>query len=482
MSNRQLFKIFTENSCLFGGSSAYLEEMYEAYLTDPQSVTSDWRKYFESLPSVAPTNQEVSHQQLKQEFALRAKLPKQLTVQSGSDGSFLKQSLVAQLVNAYRSHGHHHANLNPLGDDRPNIPDLDISHYGFDSDDMNTLFETAGFYGSNEGKVNLQILIKQLQQTYCGSIGIEYMHISNPEETRWLQQQIEPNLAQPDYQIERKKEILTQLIAAEGLEKFLGNKFVGQKRFSLEGGDSLIPMLNQIVQRAGKNNTKEVVIGMAHRGRLNVLINVLGKAPKDLFQEFEGKLVDETRSGDVKYHLGYSSDVAVGDNTIHLTLGFNPSHLEIISPVIEGSVRARQERRQDKERKQVLPIVIHGDAAFAGQGVVMETFNMSQARGYCTGGTIHIVINNQVGFTTSNPLDARSTLYCTDVAKMVQAPVLHVNADDPEAVVFVALLALEYRNRFGKDIVIDLVCYRRHGHNESDEPSMTQPVMYHKIR
>lgn len=484
MADKDLLKVFKESSCLFGGSAGYLEEIYEAYLDDPQSVSPDWQTYFSSLPANGQNGNDTSHEQLRQEFTIRAKLPKHAAgVAATGDASLLhKQSLVGQLINAYRSHGHHHAMLNPLGNDRPHIPDLDINHHGFTADDMNTEFETSGFFGTNNTKLPLKELLSQLQATYCGSIGVEYMHISNPEETKWLQQRIETTHARAQYSAERKQEILTQLIAAEGLEKFLGSKFVGQKRFSLEGGDALIPLLNQMVHSAGDQGTKEVIIGMAHRGRLNVLINVLGKAPADLFQEFAGKLIDETRSGDVKYHLGYSSDIETNGNIVHLALGFNPSHLEIISPVIEGSVRARQERRKGETGKQVLPIIIHGDAAFAGQGVVMETFNMSQARGYCTGGTVHIVVNNQVGFTTSNPLDARSTLYCTDVAKMVQAPIFHVNADDPEAVVFASLIALDYRMQFGKDVVIDLVCYRRHGHNESDEPSMTQPVMYRKIR
>ena len=483
MAEKRLLKRFAESSYLYGGSSAYLEAIYEAYLEDPQSVSSEWQRYFAMLPDTGGhSGKDISQQEVRQEFALRAQLPKTVATEGLDAGLLHKQSLVEKLIQAYRSHGHLQAKLNPLGDNRPNVSSLDIQQYGFTHADLDTEFEIPGFLGTTQAKLPLKTLIEQLQSTYCGSIGIEYMHISNPDETRWLQQRLETSHAKPAYDSERKQEILTQLIAAEGLEKFLGSKFVGQKRFSLEGGDALIPLLNQMIQAAGSQGTEEIIIGMAHRGRLNVLINVLGKAPADLFQEFAGKLVDQTRSGDVKYHLGYSSDVDAGGNVVHLALGFNPSHLEIISPVIEGSVRARQERRSNHSRQQVLPVVIHGDAAFAGQGVVMETFNMSQARGYCTGGTVHIVVNNQVGFTTSNPLDARSTLYCTDIAKMVQAPVLHANADDPEAVVFAALIALEYRMKFGKDVVIDLVCYRRHGHNESDEPSMTQPMMYHNIR
>jgi 2-oxoglutarate dehydrogenase E1 component len=309
------------------------------------------------------------------------------------------------------------------------------------------------------------------------------MHISDNDEVEWIQKRVESVRGCAYYSAEKKCNILKDLIAADGLERYLGTRYVGQKRFSLEGGDSLIPMMKEIINKAGSNGVKELVIGMAHRGRLNVLVNVLGKEPHQLFQEFEGKVKYE-RTGDVKYHLGFSSDVKTESGAVvHLALAFNPSHLEIIGPVVEGSVRSRLERRNDIAKKDtVVPIVLHGDAAFAGQGVVMETFNFSQARGYSTGGTIHIVINNQIGFTTSNPLDARSTLYCTDVAKMVQAPVIHVNGDDPEAVVFATQLAFDFRMEFKRDVVIDLVCYRRNGHNEADEPAVTQPMMYKKIK
>ena len=286
----------------------------------------------------------------------------------------------------------------------------------------------------------------------------------------------------PNYEAKTRKHLLERLTAAEGLEKYLGSRYPGVKRFGLEGGESLIPCLDELIQRAGSYGAKEIVLGMAHRGRLNVLVNTLGKNPKDLFDEFEGKKMADSGSGDVKYHQGFSSNVMTEGGEIHLALAFNPSHLEIVSPVVEGSVRARQTRRNDTDGSQVVPIIMHGDAAFAGQGVVMETFQMSQTRGFGIGGTIHIVINNQVGFTTSKQEDARSTEYCTDVAKMVQAPILHVNADDPEAVMFVTQMAMDYRKEFGGDVVIDLVCYRRRGHNEADEPSATQPVMYDKIR
>jgi 2-oxoglutarate dehydrogenase E1 component len=330
--------------------------------------------------------------------------------------------------------------------------------------------------------MKLSDIVDGLRQTYCEHIGVEYMHVVDTRIKRWFQQRMEPVRSRPEYSAETRKHILERLTAAEGLEKYLGSRYPGVKRFGLEGGESLIPCLDELIQRAGSYGAKEIVLGMAHRGRLNVLVNTLGKKPKELFDEFEGKKLAGAGSGDVKYHQGFSSNVMTPGGEVHLAMAFNPSHLEIVSPVVEGSVRARQDRRGDKDGSQVVPIVMHGDAAFAGQGVVMETFQMSQTRGFGVGGTIHIVINNQVGFTTSRQDDARSTEYCTDVAKMVQAPILHVNADDPEAVMFVTQMAMDYRNEFKRDVVIDLVCYRRRGHNEADEPAATQPLMYEKIR
>jgi 2-oxoglutarate dehydrogenase E1 component len=323
-------------------------------------------------------------------------------------------------------------------------------------------------------------IYEALERTYCHTIGAEFMHIVDTTERHWVMQRMESVRSAPDYGKEVRLQLLNLLINAEGLEKSLASKYPGTKRFGLEGGESLIPMLSEMVQRCGAYRAKEIVIGMAHRGRLNVLINIFGKNPSELFDEFEGRAQYES-SGDVKYHQGFSSNMMTTGGEVHLALSFNPSHLEIVSPVVEGSVRARQERRLDASGDLVVPIVLHGDAAFAGQGVVMETFQMSQTRGYKTGGTIHIVLNNQVGFTTHEREDARSTEYCTDVAKMVQAPIFHVNADDPEAVLFVTQLAVDYRTEFNKDVVIDLICYRRRGHNEADEPSVTQPLMYKVI-
>jgi 2-oxoglutarate dehydrogenase E1 component len=484
VENDNHFKQVYQGSYFSGGNIAYLEQLYEDYLTDPQAVPLEWRETFERLPKQNGAI-EVSHESVRQNMLA---LSKQRFVQVSTDTHSKdadyerKQANVMNLINAYRRHGHKHAQLDPLGSVRPTLSDLTLTHHGLSESDRQEKFNISTFAGIEAEAATLDELLVALNQIYCATIGIEYMYITDPAQEQWLQQRIEVNHFSTRFSVETKKEILKYLTAAEGIEHYLARKYVGQKRFSLEGSDSLIPMLNHLVQRAGGDHVKEVVVGMAHRGRLNVLVNVLGKAPKDLFQEFEGKSIDHIRTGDVKYHLGFSSDVSTSGEPVHLVLGFNPSHLEIISPVIEGSVRARQERRGDALHEQVVPIIIHGDAAFAGQGVVMETFNMSQARGYRTGGTIHIVINNQIGFTTSNLLDARSTEYCTDVAKMIQAPVLHVNADDPEAVLYVAAVAFDYRMKFKRDVVIDLVCYRRHGHNESDEPMMTQPLMYQTIK
>lgn len=468
-------------SHLSGQSAAYVDELYDAYLENPNSVSDEWRQYFQQLPSLKKGS-EVSHAPIREYFLQQAKQPRRMQSVAVDSSHEKKQASVVSLINAYRLHGHHHANLDPLNlAQRLHIPDLALLHHQLSDNDLSTIFTTASPLTKNGA--SLKAILESLQNTYCGSIGAEFMHISDTQQTDWIIERLESRQGQSHYSAEQKQHILQQLTAAEGLEQYLGKKYVGQKRFSLEGGDSLIPLLDTLVQAAGGQKVHEMIMGMAHRGRLNVLVNVLGKSPTDLFHEFEGAAQPSSMSGDVKYHMGFSSDVNTAGGILHLALAFNPSHLEIISPVVEGSVRARQRRRGNlKEKDQVLPIIMHGDAAFAGQGVVMETFNFSQARGYATGGTVHIVINNQIGFTTSNPLDSRSTLYCTDIAKVVQAPIFHVNADDPEAVCFVAQLAFDYRMRFNKDVVIDLVCYRRHGHNEADEPAITQPAMYRTIR
>ena len=473
-----------DSAHLSGGNAAYVEELYELYLHDPNAVPEEWRTYFQKLPADGNSATDVSHSTVRDHFVLLAK--NQRRAQPVSAGSVSsehekKQVEVLRLIQAYRMRGHQAATLDPLGLwQRPAPADLAINHYGLTNADLDTTFRTGELYIGKE-EATLREIHEALQQTYCRTIGAEFTHIVDSDQRKWFQQRLESVRGRPAFAAEAQSHLLERLTAAEGLEKYLGTKYPGTKRFGLEGGESLIPLLDEIIQRSGSYGTKEIVIGMAHRGRLNVLVNTFGKNPRDLFDEFEGKKVEGLSSGDVKYHQGFSSNVMTSGGEVHLALAFNPSHLEIVSPVVEGSVRARQDRRQDVTGQSVLPISLHGDAAFAGQGVVMETFQMSQTRGYKTGGTIHIVINNQVGFTTSRPEDSRSTEYCTDVAKMIQAPIFHVNGDDPEAVLFVTQLAVDYRMQFKRDVVIDLVCYRRRGHNEADEPSGTQPLMYQQI-
>lgn len=477
---------YTSNSYLFGGNAPYVEELYEAYLDNPGSVPDNWRAYFDAMqhvPAVDGTNKpDVAHASVIASFAERAKQgPIRTVTASGDPEMGRKRVAVTQLVAAYRYLGSRWANLDPLQrQERPSIPELEPSFYGFSDADMDTVFNISNTYFGPE-TATLRDLLNFLRDTYTRSIGAEYMYISDPAEKRWLQERLESIRSTPNFTPEKKKHILERLTAAEGLERYLHTKYVGQKRFSLEGGETFIASIDEIIQRAGEKGVQEIVIGMAHRGRLNVLVNTLGKAPKDLFEEFEGKHGDDLPAGDVKYHQGFSSDISTTGGPVHLSLAFNPSHLEIVNPVVEGSVKARMDRRGDHAGKQVLPILVHGDAAFAGQGVVMETLNLAQTRGYGTGGTVHIVINNQIGFTTSDPRDARSTIYCSDVVKMIEAPVLHVNADDPEATVLASQIAMDYRAQFGKDIVVDIICFRKLGHNEQDTPALTQPLMYKKI-
>ncbi len=478
-------ELLWSSSHISGGNAAYVEELYETYLTDPNAVPEEWRGYFEKLPRVAEQIvRDTPHSPVRDYFAQLGKVRKRaITVDGESAVSEheRKQVRVIQLCSAYRQRGHQKAKLDPLNLwQRAHVPDLDLHYHQLSAADLDTTFQTGSLFIGKD-QATLAEIVDALEQTYCNTVGAEYMHIVNTEERQWIQQRMESVRSRPDYGNELRLHLLERLTAAEGLEKSLGSKYPGTKRFGLEGGESLIPMMDVLIQRAGFYEAKEVVIGMAHRGRLNVLVNILGKNPSELFAEFEGK-VEYKGSADVKYHQGFSSNVMTEGGEVHLALAFNPSHLEIVSPVVEGSVRARQDRRKDPVGDRVVPIVIHGDAAFAGQGVVMETFQMSQTRAYKTGGTVHIVINNQVGFTTSRQEDARSTEYCTDVAKMVQAPIFHVNGDDPEAVCFVSQLAADFRQEFKKDVVIDLVCYRRRGHNEADEPSGTQPLMYQQIK
>lgn len=475
-------KSLWSNSGLAGASATYLEALYEDYLDNPENVSQEWREYFSSIVN-HDGRSESNHSVVREAFKQLSQQPAQVVASSADIEHYKKQVGVQNLIHAYRFGGHQKASFNPLfKHEEIHVPSLELAQYDLSENDLDTEFLTNDFYGLEKAK--LSDIIDALEKTYCGNIGAEFLHCTTMAERSYIREHLERDHSKPKYSVETKLHLLEKMTAAEGLEKFLHSKYIGQKRFSLEGGDSLIPCLDECVQHAGNLGVNEVVIGMAHRGRLNVLVNIMGKKPEDLFQEFEGKLSsdDLENTGDVKYHMGFSSNIKTLNGLVHVTLAFNPSHLEIVSPVVEGSVRARQQRRVDKHGDQVIPVIIHGDAAFAGQGVVMETLNMSQSRGYSTKGTLHIVINNQIGFTTSNQQDARSTMYCTDVAKMVNAPILHVNGDDPEAVFFATRLAVDYRMKFHKDIIIDIVCYRRHGHSEADEPQATQPMMYNQIK
>lgn len=479
---KTLHELFQDSSSFNGSNATYVENLYERFLEDPESVEPSWREQFFAIHDGVTF--EIPHSPIVERFGELAQKPSSriAQLQGFTEESVKKQSAVARLINHYRVRGHQIARNNPLGGDIPAPTDMNPAYYGLSELDMDTLFDTGALYGAD--RLPLRNIIERLKEIYCGSIGSEFMHITDTQTRRWVITRIESYNRNLNLPPEKKQWLLKLLTAAEGIEHYLQNKFVGQKRFSLEGAESLIPIFDELIQNAGTKGVKEIVIGMAHRGRLNVLINVLGKSPASLFDEFAGihSNTPGVSSGDVKYHMGFSSDVDTPGTPIHLTLAFNPSHLEIINPVVEGSVRARQDRAGPNGSNTVIPVLIHGDAAFSGQGVIMETLNMSQTRAFSTGGTVHIVINNQIGFTTSDIRDARSTLYCTDVASMIEAPVFHVNADDPEAVSFVTKLALDFRMTFNRDVVIDLICYRRLGHNEADEPAATQPVMYKKIR
>jgi len=465
-----IYKNFEKNAYLGGGNSDYVDDLYEQYLHDPLSVDASWQTYFKSI---APTG-DLSHEQIRQQFAELAKHPFQV-VGSSSEVSG-KQEAVDQLIQAYRRYGHFEAKINPIYPAQHDEPRLRLEHYGLSEADLGETFETRGLLETP--KATLKEIIAQLQRDYCGSLGAEYGYITNQKERYWLRDYIEQNLPKMKLDNATKINVLKQLISSETLEKYLDVKYVGQKRYSIEGGDSLIPLLDELAARASEKQVKEIVIGMAHRGRLNVLLNIMGQPSRELFDEFEGKHDVSMTSGDVKYHKGYSRDVKTPNGPIHVSLMFNPSHLEFINPVVMGSIRARQERQAQGDRDYAVPVIIHGDAAFAGQGTVMETLSMSQTRAHMVGGSIHVILNNQVGFTTSNPHDARSSHYCSDLAKMIDAPVFHVNGDDPEMIIKVTQMALDYRCEFHKDAFIDLVCYRRHGHQEVDEPRATQPMMY----
>jgi 2-oxoglutarate dehydrogenase E1 component len=479
--SRSLRELY-ESSPFSSAQAPYVEEQYERFQADPASVSAEWREFFgpfSAAPRVPPSAKPA------QEVRAPASPATSAPAHPAPTSDVEKQSSVSRLIQFYANRGHLIADIDPLGlMERPMPRVLDPAYVGLGEADMDTVFHTASRTSGVERQMKLSEIVKQLRHIYTGRIGAEFAHVSTSEERLWLQDRFQDGRLHHQFTNDERLNLLWQLTAAEGLERYLHTRYVGQKRFSLEGGDALIALLDDVVQRSGASGVEEIVIGMAHRGRLNVLVNVLGKSPSMLFSEFEGKAEHASGkgSGDVKYHKGFSADLRTTGGNVHVVLAFNPSHLEVVDAVVEGSVRARQEQRGDLTGATILPLLIHGDAAFAGQGVVMETLQLSQARGFTTGGTLHVVINNQVGFTTSEPADARSTLYCSDVAKMIEAPIFHVNADDPEAVVFVARLALDYRMKFRKDVVIDLVCYRRHGHNEADEPAATQPMMYQAIR
>ncbi|MDX9700308.1 MAG: 2-oxoglutarate dehydrogenase E1 component [Rhodocyclaceae bacterium] len=477
-----MMKESISTSHLFGSNAPFVEELYEQYLADPASVAEGWRAYFDKLQAQAgAASRDVAHGPVIEAFAQMARQGRVRTVAAGADDQ--RQVSTLQLINAYRFLGNRWANLDPLKrTERPEIAELEPSYYGFTEADLNKQFNVGSFHGFSTEHASLREILEALRQTYCGSIGSEYMYISDIKQKRWIQSRLESVRGTPKFSVEMKKRILERTTAAETLERYLHTRYVGQKRFSLEGGESAIVAMDEIIRVAGSLGVAETVIGMAHRGRLNVLVNTLGKSPSMLFSEFEGKAAADLTAGDVKYHMGFSSDVMTPGGPMHLTLAFNPSHLEIINPVVAGSVYARMVRRGDTDKREVLPVLIHGDAAVAGQGVNQEMLNFSQTRGYGTGGTMHIVINNQIGFTTSDPRDYRSSLYCTDIFKMVEAPIFHVNGDDPEAVAFVTALAIEFRQEFKKDVVVDIVCFRKLGHNEQDEPMVTQPLMYRSVQ
>ena len=477
--------LFDQEADLGGVNAAWVESLYEDYVSDPDSVPSAWMARFRGMheETALPSRQRIEAQFRQAQVTVMTldRAPEQVTADQSDIGEVEYPSRALYLMHGYRVHGHLHANLDPLHLNPPQpSPELDLKYYGLSGKDMDVLFPTGDLVAPS--MLPLREILKILEQTYSGCIGPEFLYIMDSAQKIWLQERLEKVRSTPDFSDKIRLQIFQKIMYATEFEHFLHTRYAGQKRFSLEGGESLIPMLSMLIQQAGCKGAREVILGMAHRGRLNVLANLLGKSLSEIFAEFEGTFFGEDQAGlgDVKYHLGFSSDISTPVGTLHLSLAFNPSHLEIITPVVLGSVRARQRRRGDQARREVMSILIHGDAAFSGQGVVAESLNLSKLNGFRTGGTVHIVINNQIGFTT-NPLDARSTLYCTDIAKMVQAPILHVNGDDPEAVVLAAQIALDYRYQFKSDIVIDMVCYRRHGHNEGDEPMVTQPVMYRKI-
>ena len=513
MSRQDANAAFARTSFLYGGNAAFVENLYARYENDPAAIDGEWRAFFESLrdppaevlknaqgPSWKRTNwpltardelvSALDGQWAEADRALSAKLQ----ARAQAAGAEITQAAVQRatrdsiralmLIRAYRIRGHYHANLDPLGLEPPkDTEELDARSYGFTEADYDRKIFIDHVLGLEFA--TLREIVAILQRTYCQTLGVEFMHIADPAQKAWIQERIEGPDKEISFTREGKRAILNKLIEAEGFEKFLDVKYTGTKRFGIDGAESVVPALEQIIKRGGALGVREIVLGMAHRGRLNVLAQVMGKPHRAIFHEFKGGswTPDEVEgSGDVKYHLGASSDREFDGNQVHLSLTANPSHLEIVDPVVLGKVRAKQDQRGDQiERTSVLPLLIHGDAAFAGQGVVAECFGLSDLRGYRTGGSLHVIINNQIGFTTY-PRYSRSSPYPSDVAKMIAAPIFHVNGDDPEAVVFAAKIAIEYRQKFHKPVVVDMFCYRRFGHNEGDEPMFTQPLMSPQIR
>ena len=491
---------YKKTSFLNKSNSAFIEQMYLKFINKDSDLPESWKNYFLDIgdeldliakeingPSWSPQKKRIDLDEIQKTIDnKKTNIPKE-SQQNGIDKIDIKKSnrdsiRAVSLIRSYRQRGHLISKVDPL--ELREIEYLDELHpesYGFNKEDYKNKIYLDGI--TNKDYSNIKEILSFLKKTYCGSIGYEYMHISNPSERKWIRDRVEKDENALQFTKNGKNAILNKLIQAEGFEKFLNTKFVGTKRFGLDGAESLIPALEQIIKIGGQFKIKEVKIGMSHRGRLNVLANVLQKSYKRIFNEFAGEMNDdgEDTAGDVKYHLGASSDREFDGNSVHVSLTDNPSHLEAVNPVVLGQARAKQFFHKDKERNKVIPILIHGDAAFAGQGIVAECFAMSGLPGHNTGGTIHIIINNQIGFTTS-PRFARSSPHPSDVAKMVDAPIIHANGDDPEAVVYATRIATEFRLKFNRDVVIDLVCYRRFGHNEGDEPSFTQPLMYKKIR
>ena len=464
------------SSHISAGHAAYLETLYETFINNPEDLSEEWLDFFTNLPKHPNSNGEISHQEIIREFKniSRGNTEHKISIDE-------RQGKVIRLIKSYRNRGHLKANLDPLGMmEHKTVEDLSIEFHGLSTSDLDEEFYTDTFTDSN--KLTLREIIRQLEASYCGNIAIECNHIFDSEERRWFQRKFESRLKDYSFREDEKINIYERLNSAEGLAKYLSAKYPGMKRFGIDGAESLVPLVESVIQNCGSLGANQLCFGMAHRGRLNLLVNVLGKLPSELFSAFnEDFELDGANTGDVKYHLGFSSNFDTPGGEVHVSLFNNPSHLEIVDPVVLGSVRARQDRINDIDRSQVVPVLLHGDASFSGQGVVMESLQMSQTRGFNVGGTIHIIVNNQIGFTTSNINDSRSTDYSSDVAKVIQAPIIHVNGDDPEMVINAAKIACKYRNKFKKDIVIDLFCYRRRGHNEADDPSATQPLMYKKI-